>query len=179
MREKMDEQTRYRVTGSLFLLAVLIICLPMIFDGEGEPPLEIEPLEVVTVSPEVTALDTVAPDSEIVARADELRGRYDQEGFSTTDGTRIGEPVLTTPTPETRIWAVQVASFSDSENASRMRDKLREQGFEAFISTARSGESVMSRVGVGPLLSQTDAETLQKELAQMLSVKARVMAFAN
>lgn len=175
----MDEQTRYRVTGSLFLLAVAIICLPMIFDGEGAPPLAIVPLEVTTETVDVSALDTVAPDSEVIARADELRLRYDEEGFSTSDGTRIGEPVLTTPTPETRVWAVQVASFSDSENASRMRDRLREQGFEAFISTARSGESVMSRVGVGPLLNQADAESLQKELAQMLSVKARVMAFAN
>ena len=41
----MDQQTRYRVTGSLFLVALAIICLPMLFDGEGLVSIELDPLK--------------------------------------------------------------------------------------------------------------------------------------
>ena len=41
----MNEQTRYRVTGAVFLLAVAIILLPMVFDGRGVP---VEPLPDLT-----------------------------------------------------------------------------------------------------------------------------------
>ena len=175
----MDEQTRYRVTGSLFLLAVAIICLPMIFDGEGAAPLDIAPLNLPAETPQVTALDSVAPRSDVITRADELRARYDTEGFSTDTGTRVGEPVLTPPEPGTRVWAVQVASFAESENAVKLRDELREQGFEAFISTARNDGKTMNRVAVGPLLSGTDASDMQERLAKSLSMDTRVMAFSN
>lgn len=175
----MDAQTRYRVTGSLFLLAIAIICLPMIFDGEGAAPLDLPPLDLPAQTPDVTALNTVAPDSDVVARADELRKHYDDEGYSASNGSRVGEPVLTTPDQATRVWAVQVASFAESDNAVKLRDELREAGFEAFISSLRSEDGIMSRVAVGPLLSSEDASEMQKQLAKSVSTDTRVMAFSN
>ena len=35
----MQERTRYRVTGTLFLLSLAVILLPMLLDGAGEAPL--------------------------------------------------------------------------------------------------------------------------------------------
>ena len=42
----MSEQTRYRITGSLFLLAVAVIFLPMLFDGDGIPRVVVEPVDI-------------------------------------------------------------------------------------------------------------------------------------
>lgn len=175
----MDEQTRYRATGSLFLLALAIICLPMIFDGKGKPPMKIEPLDVPATEPEVPAMSAAAPDADLSARVAELKAQVDDEGFYADSGARVGEPVLTEPNDSTRIWAVQVASFQDPARARAMRDELRTLGYEAFLSTVKQNDNVLNRVAVGPLLSESDAESLRDKLSKEVEESARLMAFSN
>jgi len=175
----MDEQSRYRATGSLFLLAVAVICLPMLLDGEGMAPLAIAPLSVPQVLPEVAALDEVAPTSDLPSRVSELKAQVDDTGFYTDSGARAGEPVLTVPDSETRIWAVQVASFKDAESAVKLREQLRLEGYEAFLSTLRRDDEVLHRVAVGPLLSETDAQQMRDALTLIVEQPARLMAFTN
>jgi len=175
----MDEQTRYRATGTLFLLALAIICLPMLFDGNGSDPLAIEPLDVPADAPEVSTLDSVAPHADLPARVAELKAQVDEDGYYTDSGARVGEPVLTEPDDTTHIWAVQVASFQDPERARALRDELRSLGYEAFLSTVRRNDDVLNRVAVGPLLSEADAESLRETLSQEVEQPARLMAFSN
>ncbi|MGD8417121.1 MAG: SPOR domain-containing protein [Pseudomonadales bacterium] len=176
----MDEQTRYRVTGSLFLLAVAIIVFPMLFDGKGLATIEIEPLDVPKTAPEVTRREDVAPETDLVARAQQLAAEVDDEGFQAdAAGTRFGEPVLSEPDDATRVWAVQLASFSDEDNALKLRDRVRGDGFEAFISTAKQDGRVLNRVAVGPLLDRQEADHLRDELSDALSLDARIVAFSN
>jgi len=175
----MDEQTRYRVTGSLFLLAIAVILFPMLFDGEGLPPVEIEPLQVPMETPQVTRREDVAPASDLLERAAELAAEVDDQGFLTTEGTRFGEPVLSEADATTRAWAVQLASFGDEDNALKLRDQLRGEGFEAFISTIRRDDDILSRVAVGPMLDRADADTMRETLSETLSLNARVVAFSN
>ena len=175
----MKEQTRYRVTGSLFLLALAVICLPMLFDGAGVPARDLAPLPMAESLPDPAPISRDVPESDFVARVEELRDSVDEGGFLRDSGTRFGEPVLTDTRPDTDVWAVQVASFADAENAESFRTRLREDGYEAFISTARSGEQVLSRVAVGPLLDGERARSLQDELSARYDTRARVMAFSN
>ena len=177
----LNEQTRYRVTGSLFLLAIAVIVLPMLFDGAGLEPLELEPLDVPRAVPDVPTRASQAPVSDFVARADELRATVDDEGFQQdAAGTRIGEPVLTEPDETTRVWAVQVASFGEEENALKLRDRLRAEDREAFISTVRQDDETLRRVAVGPLLDRAEADGLRQELAAALGISdVRVVAFSN
>ncbi len=195
----MKEQTRYRVTGSLFLLALAVICLPMLFDGAGLPARELPDLpEWEAAAAEQTAARPVAarsvnesvpgaapgrsrqiPESDVVARVEKLRQQVDEEGFLTQTGTRFGEPVLTTAKRDTEVWAVQVASFRQVDNAEEFRTRLREDGYEAFISTAKADEQVLSRVAVGPLLDRERAERLRGELSARYDIQARLVAFSN
>jgi DedD protein len=175
----MDEQTRYRVTGSLFLLAVAVIVLPMLFDGEGLPPVEIEPLDVPREVPVVSRLEDVAPATDLEDRARELAAELDADGFMAEGGTRFGEPVLSEATEATRVWAVQLASFTEEQNALNLRDQLRKDGFEAFISTVRRDGETLSRVAVGPLLDRQDADRLRDSLSDDFSLNARIVAFSN
>ncbi len=176
-----DEQTRYRVTGSLFLLAIAVILFPMLFDGAGLAPLEIQALNVPREVPDVPDRADRAPASDLVDRADALRATVDAEGFQVeAEGTRMGEPVLSEPDPSTRVWAVQVASFGEEENALKLRDRLRSDEQAAFISTVRQGEETLRRVAVGPLLDRAEADGLREELAVSLGLDdVRVVAFSN
>lgn len=177
----MDEQTRYRVTGSLFLLAVAVILFPMLFDGAGLEPLQIEPLSVPETVPDVPSRESMAPASDFIERADALRESVSEGGFQAdAAGTRMGEPVLTEPDESTRVWAVQVASFGEEENALKLRDQLRADDKEAFISTVQQDDETLRRVAVGPLLDRAEADGLRDELAATLGLNdARVVAFSN
>jgi hypothetical protein len=137
----MDEQTRYRVTGSLFLLALAIICLPMLFDGEGMASIVLDRMDPPEPAPRVTPMEDIAPSSDFVAQVDELRSEVDEDGFLNETGALFGEPLLSDPTPASRSWAVQVASFAEQENALKFRTELREQGYEALISTLKASGS--------------------------------------
>ena len=179
----MKDQTRYRVTGSLFLLALAVICLPMLLDGSGLPARELPAL--LTGEPGAETLPALAapaermPESDFVERVEELRDSVDEDGFLTDSGTRFGEPVLSDATARTDVWAVQVASFAEADNAEGLRTRLREDGYEAFISTVKTDDIVLNRVAVGPLLDAERARSLRDELSARYAVQARLMAFSN
>ena len=75
---------------------------------------------------------------------------------------------------------MQLASFAEQGNAVNLRDRLRADGFEAFVSTYKPpGGEILNRVAVGPVLDLARAERLQQELSERYDVEARIMAFGS
>ena len=174
----MDEVMRYRVTGAMFLLALAAIVLPMIFDGDGLPSVSVAPIETEMPSVRVERVETGPAVAELTERLDDLDARRDEDGFSRSHGTRIGDPVLSPPDADTAVWAVQAGSFASRDNALAFRDRLREGGYEAFLSTVKTDDSLLHRVAVGPLLDAAEAGVLQGQIAQRFETEARIMAFS-
>jgi len=225
----MNEQTRYRVTGAVFLISIAIVVLPMVFDGKGvkvtQLPEMSEPLPPVPTPADLDELEISAVEIE-QHRAEQAltSGILDADGFNTTHGTRIGDPVLvpipdaspeavsapdsaapvvadtapagsvekTTVAPARRappvvpgtssstlakqpIWAVQLASFSSPINATALRDRLLNDGYEAWVSTAKSDSVVRTRVAIGPLLDRRDAERMRDLVSGRYSLQAIVV----
>lgn len=176
----MNEQTRHRITGSLFLLALAIIFLPMLFDGDGVASVQLEPIETDYVPPAVQRFDEQVPDSDFAERVAELRAEVDEQGFHRDTGARLGEPVLSVPNDATEAWAIQLASFADQDNAREFRDRLRADGYEAFVASYKpAAGQAMNRVAVGPLLNSSRARLLLEELADRYDTQGRIMAFGN
>ena len=178
----MDEDTkRYRITGSVFLLAILVIVLPMLFDGDGLPPIEIEPIPEISPSIVQEVAPVAAPQTEnpYVEKVAALEAEVDEDLFSTEHGTLAGEPVLSKPDGDTRVWAVQVGSFASEDRALSLRQELRDAGYDAFISSVKADNKVMIRVGVGPYLDGAEAERVRRQLALKQAPDARVMAFST
>ena len=179
----MNERTRYQVTGSIFLIALAVIFLPMVFDGAGAPMREAPPIPAQqTQQSPLPRFSEVVPDSDVVERVEALRAEVDDEGFTTDTGTLFGEPVLTPADEQTRIWAVQAASFANRDNALAFRDQLRGAGYEAFISSVKDDGSdgdVMYRVAVGPLLSSLDAESIQSTVGAKFDVQPAVVEMSE
>jgi cell division septation protein DedD len=174
-----QERTRYRISGSLFLLAIAAIFLPMIFDEPGIAPHNIPPVpSQISISDAnaVAAYADAVPETDVVARVSALQGEVDEQGFSRTTGERIGEPILLTPSSVTEVWAVQAGSFEKIDNARGLRQDLRDAGYEAFVSSAknRSG-AIMHRVAVGPLLERTDATRIGNEIETSFAVKPQLV----
>ena len=171
-----QERTRYRISGSLFLIALVVIIVPMFFDGETTSIEPIPPAPQVQPMRQLPAYEDVVPSSDVVARVQALSDEVDEDGFSTSTKERFGEPILLTSSSETEVWAVQAASFAKVENARNFRQRLRDAGLEAFVSSAKnSSGTIMHRVAVGPLLKHADAKTLQDKISQEFDVSPQIV----
>jgi DedD protein len=184
----MTERTRHRLTGSIFLIALAFILLPMIFDGRGMDPVELGAITEPEPRDNRPAVRPPQPvvDPEVVAGASAMRDAVDADGFMPATGSRVGEPVLRreptrTPAstqPEGPGWAVQLASFSDRSNAVALRDRLRADGYPAILSDLRQGTRTSTRVAIGPIVSRDEAVKLQRELSNRYELAAIVVAFS-
>ena len=179
----LTERNRYRLTGTIFLVAVAAVLLPMLFDGEGVAPLELE--AVAPADFEVERDRSPVPDvTAAVAARDELKAAVDEDGYATGTGTRLGEPALLTRREALALglpdlkWAVQVASFTQHENATAQRDRLLTDGYEAFLSNVKRRGEITTRVAVGPLINQGDAERLKDELNERYAFSAVLVRFS-
>ena len=173
----MEQRTRYRITGSIFLLSMAFILTILMQDGaelevDDVPDLQIDMGSV----PRVPSYDDVAPESNVVEVIQELKNQVDEDGYSRINGTRFGQPVLVPFSPSSKVFAVQAASFEVPKNADSLVDKLRATGYEAFISSKKTKEgSVIHRVAVGPLLDKKDAEEMRMSIDQQFQLEARIM----
>lgn len=92
----------------------------------------------------------------------------------------VPEPAKERPAPtptRNEGWAVQLASFSKKQNAIALRDKLRADGYAAFVRSATSGTKTMTRVLVGPQPQKDEAKALAKKLYAAVSLKGIVVKY--
>lgn len=65
----------------------------------------------------------------------------------------------------TGMWAVQLGSFSNPENAERLAAELRTKGYAAFLSQLKSSSGPLHRVRIGPQKDRDSAEAVARRLA--------------
>lgn len=64
----------------------------------------------------------------------------------------------------TGMWAVQLGSFSNKENAEKLAADLRKQGYAAFLSQLGTGSDQLHRVRIGPQKDRESAEATASRL---------------
>jgi DedD protein len=62
------------------------------------------------------------------------------------------------------MWAVQLGSFGDKNNAEKLATDLRKQGFAAFLSQLSTDSGLLQRVRVGPQKDRESAEAMAARL---------------
>lgn len=179
----MSELHRYRVTGGVFLIALAVILLPMLFDARG---VETDPPEAIHFEPlQVETLPELQLDEVTLEAADSLVDVVDEDGFHTDTDTKVGHVVIDAAedVPDgdglQAIWGVQLASLSDRTNAVALRDRVRDDGYPALLSEIKRLTGISTRVAVGPILSRQDADDLQKELSTRYDVDAIVVRLGS
>jgi DedD protein len=167
--------------GGVFLAALAIIVLPMLFDGAGveSPAPPVLPAPPAAETPPVTAMDPAN-----LANADALRKRIDSEGFDRSTATRVGDPVLA---PADRrqsgalppAWGVQLGSFTDRAKAVALRDQLRADGYQSVLTDVKGLTGVSTRVAIGPMVDRDDAAKLERELEKRYGMDVIVVVFGQ
>ena len=162
--------------AGVVLIALAVIFVPILLDGSGTP----EQLDLEIAIPERDEVPTSQFDEAPEPPELQSGDAPDQSATPTNDAPTT---TLTSETPgdgEEAIvsgWVVQVGSFTEDTNARVLRDRLREQGFAAFVEQTESDGDSLWRVRVGPVASKSEAQTLGERLQALRGQSVLVMSY--
>ncbi len=187
----MDRALKERIIGAAVLVVFVVLVVPVFLDGppqSGEIVSERVPLpgqaaegQTRTVvlerdRDEPVPVPVTEPQAGVQQKA-EPASRPEPKPLTTSVVTPAPdpepEPVKPTaqqPAPaeasSTGMWAVQLGSFGNQQNAERLAADLRKQGFAAFLSQLSTDSGQLHRVRIGPQKDRESAEAMAARLAK-------------
>ncbi len=184
----MDRALKERIIGVIVLVVFAVIIVPVFLDGPSDQSEVIsESLLLPGQNGETQKQQTIVLDRDRDEPVPSASSSSAAEPTPTAAGptqTQTAEPAPQPPrnepqrqsvqeavpasagtaTSETGLWAVQLGSFSNQQNAERLAAELRKQGYAAFLSQIKTGDSSLHRVRVGPQKDRDAAEAVAGKL---------------
>lgn len=173
----MDTKLKQRLTGAVILTSLAIILLPLLLDGtpEGrkavinndipEPPrIELADISVQSVQRKMTEME----------RASEAR--MPREVVDETDYEQAPDFILDKNQLPVN-WSLQLGSFENENNATRLRAVLREENYRAYILHAVTSDGEIYRVFVGPSSSKEALVEMNQQIESQLKLKGRIVRY--
>ena len=187
----MDRALKERIIGAAVLVVFVVLVVPVFLDGppeSGEIVSERVPLpgqaadgetrtvvlerdrdEPVPVAAPVAAAEPEARQPEEAKTAAAARPDPEPEPEQESRPKPApAEPAQTAAAAEspTGMWAVQLGSFGNQQNAERLAADLRKQGYAAFLSQLSTASGQLHRVRIGPQKDRESAEEMAARLAK-------------
>ncbi len=172
----MERALKERIVGAVILVIFVVLVVPVFLDG---PPKEGEIVSERILLPgqEDQAMSTVVLDRERsvpvpAASSEPVKPKTSSSPPATArksapepaqPRTKSEEPAAST----TGMWAVQMGSFSNRQNAEKLAATLKKQGYLAFLSQLETDTGQLNRVRIGP---QKDRASAEKMAAGLLKV---------
>lgn len=188
----MDRALKERIIGATVLVVFAVLIVPVFLDGppqSGEIVSERVPLPGQAADGETRTVvlerdrDEPVPAAASVATPETGREQAAaQESAPEPEPGPVSEPQPESAKPEaaqpaakqpaavadspTGMWAVQLGSFGNQQNAERLAADLRKQGFAAFLSQLSTDSGQLHRVRIGPQKDRESAEAMAARLAK-------------
>jgi DedD protein len=182
MQELMDRSLKERVIGAIVLVVLAVLIVPVFLDGTAD---DTEIVSQIVSLPGQNAQENMTqivvlnrdraepvPMSAPASAPQETKPEHiiskPREAAKKTVSAPVNAakelPIATESS--TGMWAVQLGSFSNQENAERLAADLRKQGYAAFLSQLDTGSRALHRVRIGPQKDRDGAESVAARLAK-------------
>ncbi|MEH6557098.1 MAG: SPOR domain-containing protein [Oceanicoccus sp.] len=175
----MNDGFKQRLVGAIVLLSLALILWPVIFSDSRPGIDQVSQIPPTPAFKKYTVPELVRPqDIEPIAKPVEQNTGVDPDAVmaETSSKKTTARPVLD-PSGLPEAWVLQVASFSLQKNADELKQSLQGKGYKAYTLTVGSGDSLSTRVYIGPRFRKdafnTDKVTIEKEF----SVKSIIVRF--
>lgn len=183
----MERALKERIIGAVVLVVFVVLVVPIFLNGPpGEdeiiservllPGQEDQKMQKIVLDRDrtepVPAASTTVPAREEPARDAPVHtepapaAAAQQEPRKVPDTAREPAPEQAM-TSTTGMWAVQLGSFSNKDNAEKLAADLRKQGYAAFLSQLSTANGQLHRVRVGPQKDRESAAAMAKRLAKV------------
>jgi DedD protein len=202
----LEQAVKQRLVGAAVLAALAVITLPMIFDTERPPGVQVQ--ETMPPAPEYPAVTMPEP-KPVELPADRPAGdpvpvadmypMGDESAVTSTDEPAAVMPVAPTKSaPQStalpalpaspggkldangvpQSWVVQVAAMSDPKKADSLIADLKLKGYPAFTHLTHDSGGDTIRVFVGPKLDKAQAVKTKQKLDREMSIQSMVKPFS-
>ena len=188
----MDRALKERVIGAIVLVGVAVLVVPVFLDGpSGDEEIVSKAVALPGQSQQQSMMQTVVLDRD---RQEPVPASKPPATEQKPQPVKI-EPPQAKPAAKTEIavasqiadntadntadskadmavqsatgmWAVQLGSFSNQQNAERLAAELRAEGYAAFLSKLDTGSGALHRVRIGPQKDRDSAESVAARLGQ-------------
>ena len=196
-----DFNPKYRIVGAVILVSLVVIFVPMVLNesepppelkAHGEPPPRGDSTDTrVIVSPVARdaprALSGGTPSTRTTAPAVDAATASatkiepkTEAAASLSRSSAVPEKPSLSSTPAEKItkgWIVQVGTFTHTENAIRLRDKLKSQGHTVLTETTTVSGKKALRLRVGPFQDKEQASQSMAKIRKETGVKAVVKTY--
>ena len=198
----MNQGAKQRIVGTAVLLALALIFLPIIFDGEGsyQAPVSsrIPEAPIISILPEPTQsrpiivgnVETIEPDASAeVSLIEEVAELVEEPSVAIATQETVNDveitdaPIFSREVPQLsdaglpQGWVVRLGSFSDSENASNLVTRLQDAGYKAYSRVMRSSQEALTGVFVGPWLDRGQVNEYQQKLQEEFNLAGLVVRY--
>lgn len=198
----MKEATKKRIVGTVVLLALALIFLPIIFDGNGSYQAPVAsripdpPVIPVLPEPEPSRPQIIADElpqnsgAEQTAGAETATPEQPEEAgqMQETDQQPAVEVVESAPDFEREIpefdangmplaWVVRLGTFANAANADNLVARLQDAGFKAYTRPMTSSDSDMTAVFVGPWLQRQLVENYRQQLQEQFQLAGMIVRY--
>ena len=180
-KKLMDRALQERVIGAIVLVVVAVLIVPVFLDGRANDSAVVSEVvslpgqnhqqrtthKIVLNRDRTEPVPTNVPSSASDSSAETTQRELPAVAKTSTEAApsaRTESPVATESS--TGMWAVQLGSFSNQQNAERLAADLRKQGYSAFLSKLETGSGLLHRVRIGPQKDRAAAESVATRLGQ-------------
>lgn len=171
----MTTQFKNRLVGTIFLVALGVIFIPDILDGK-KTRVE-EEFNAIPFSPKTDSLPPLLIDlpSESEASAQVTSPATEKPPESEASAIITGDPAEVQFAKP--AYVVQLGTFKNSDNVTRLVEKLRTEGFQAHSYPEPPVEGELNRVFVGPNVSKNALEQKQQKLKELTGLSGAIKPF--
>jgi DedD protein len=191
---QLKKRARRRLVGAIVLVLLAVIFLPLVLEKEPKPVgqdinIQIPPQDangsfnskIVPVPdnpvPAVSPVQPVQKPAVVTPKTVEtaLAPKQDEKVKETPPAVEPKpvavapeKPKKTQPAPKPKTaktgFVVQLATFSDPENAKQLQAKLTAAGFKSYTEILKTAKGNTTRVRVGPYATRQAAEEMRDKL---------------
>jgi len=196
----LNQGAKQRIVGTVVLLALALIFLPIIFDGQGsyEAPVtsRIPDTPIISILPEpVQSRPVIVNDTQPIEPAIAATVNLVEEVVSEIEEAAVieeaaaeveiteSQAIFSREVPALsdaglpQGWSVRLGSFSDAENASNLLVRLQEAGYKAYTRDISSDQGSLTGVFVGPWLDRGQVNEYQRKLQEEFSLAGLVVRY--
>ncbi|RUO74333.1 SPOR domain-containing protein [Pseudidiomarina sediminum] len=189
----MASQLQNRIVGSIILIALAVIILPELFDGQQvreqeqfaampiQPDADVVEKTVVLPTEDLggTPIDLAPPkplpDTVELTSDDAPQVSQAAETSSETPANKPAEPV--TSDLSQPGYVVQLGAFSNAESVNALIRELKAKNFAAYSEKVQVNGKTLIRLLVGPALTEAELEQQLPELKKLTGLEGRVVRF--
>jgi len=191
-----DFDPKHRIVGAIIVVALAVIFIPMILsDRESStdrPDAQViapdnstdEPnkVAVTKLTPPAATTDTAKNTTVETTSADSVKGTKQAEEKESTKPAPKPPPVpaashAAEAKPPSSGWVVQVGTFSNTSNATRLEKRLRAKGQPVLTEKVNVSGSSAVRLRVGPFRDRASALEARERINRDVGVKGVVLAY--